>query len=58
MKVKSEICDAEGLGHKLEGKEGEMKDMKKQLKQKVQHFHKTTISLFCKLCTFHDLLFF
>lgn len=35
LKVKAEICDAEGLGHKLESKENEVKDIKRQLKLKV-----------------------
>ncbi len=34
-KVKSEICDSEGLGHKLELKESELKELKRQLKLKV-----------------------
>lgn len=38
-KVKAEICDAEGLGHKLEAKENEVKDMKRQFKLKVKLCH-------------------
>ena len=36
VKVKSEICDAEGLGHKLENKDSELKELKRQLKLKVR----------------------
>ena len=35
VKVKGEICDAEGLGHKLENKDSELKELKRQLKLKV-----------------------
>ncbi|XP_041476320.1 dynactin subunit 1-like isoform X6 [Lytechinus variegatus] len=45
VKVKSEICDAEGLGHKLESKESEMKEMKRQLKQKQDEVSTSQVRL-------------
>ncbi|XP_030841615.1 dynactin subunit 1 isoform X2 [Strongylocentrotus purpuratus] len=45
LKVKSEICDAEGLGHKLESKESEMKEMKRQLKQKQDEVSTSQVRL-------------
>ncbi|XP_072177873.1 dynactin subunit 1-like isoform X1 [Diadema setosum] len=45
VKVKSEICDAEGLGHKLEAKEGELKELKRQLKQKQDEVSTSQVRL-------------
>lgn len=44
-KVKAEICDAEGLGHKLEAKENEVKDMKRQLKLKQEEVSASSVRL-------------
>ncbi|XP_071827830.1 dynactin subunit 1-like isoform X3 [Apostichopus japonicus] len=45
LKVKAEICDAEGLGHKLESKENEVKDIKRQLKLKQEEVSAASVRL-------------
>ncbi|XP_071793613.1 dynactin subunit 1-like isoform X3 [Asterias amurensis] len=44
-KVKSEICDSEGLGHKLELKESELKELKRQLKLKQEEVSANSVRL-------------
>ncbi|XP_038070773.1 dynactin subunit 1-like [Patiria miniata] len=44
-KVKSEICDSEGLGHKLELKDSELKDLKRQLKLKQEEVSANAVRL-------------
>ncbi|XP_022080743.1 dynactin subunit 1-like isoform X2 [Acanthaster planci] len=45
IKVKSEICDSEGLGHKLELKDSEIKDLKRQLKLKQEEVSANAVRL-------------
>ncbi|XP_071947128.1 dynactin subunit 1-like isoform X2 [Antedon mediterranea] len=45
IKVKNEICDSDGLGHKLETRESEMKDLKRLLKLKQEEVSAAAVRL-------------